>query len=506
MPAKVTLQVLKGGLDRKRYEFHERTTCVIGRARDCNIRIPDDRSNRAVSRYHCLLDISPPRISVRDFGSKNGTRINGEKIGQRALGVTAKEGREIDFPMRELENGDLVQIGGTVFRVKAGAPPRCLMCAAEILSGEKREARVRKGLYLCPACRRKEKTGLNDTARTRPAACVKCGKEIAAGQAAIGHGDMICGDCRTDTSALNRFIVTRARRNSSFKSSLKDYEILEELGAGGMGAVSLARRGDGRLVALKTLAPHAAADPQMQKMFLREVENTRALDHPNIVRLFDYGYAGGMFFFTMEYCDGGNAATLMIERGGTLDVAEAAGVILQVLDGLEYAHNVEIPSVKLADGTFGAGKGLVHRDLKPHNILLQGSGAGQVVKIADFGLAKAFDMAGLSGHTAGGVVSGSPGFTSRVQALNYRFAKPAVDVWAAAASFYFMLTGVHPREFDGGKNPWKVITEKKPTPIRERDDTIPARLAEVIDRALIDDPAIPYQTAAKFKRALEQAL
>jgi len=90
--------------------------------------------------------------------------------------------------------------------------------------------------------------------------------------------------------------------------------------------------------------------------------------------------------------------------------------------------------------------------------------------------------------------------------LNYRYVKPDVDTWAMAATFYNMLTGYYPRDFTAGVDIWLVVIQNKPVPIRERDATIPKRLAEVIDYALIDNPEIPFKTAAEFKRALEIAL
>ncbi|MBV9125107.1 MAG: FHA domain-containing protein, partial [Planctomycetes bacterium] len=83
MPAKVILQVTKGKLQGQEFVFDERTTCILGRADDCNPRLPNDIHHAAISRHHCLLDINPPDIRVRDFGSRNGTFVNGSKIGQR---------------------------------------------------------------------------------------------------------------------------------------------------------------------------------------------------------------------------------------------------------------------------------------------------------------------------------------------------------------------------------------------------------------------------------------
>jgi serine/threonine protein kinase len=177
-----------------------------------------------------------------------------------------------------------------------------------------------------------------------------------------------------------------------------------------------------------------------------------------------------------------------------------------VLDALVYAHHAAIPSVQLADGSVDSGRGLVHRDIKPQNILLAGPGDPPVVKLADFGLAKAFDRAGFSGLTRTGAVGGSVAFMPRAQIVNYKFARPEVDVWATAASLYWTLTGHAPRNFPVGSDPVAVVLREPPVPIRERSSSIPPRLAAVIDAMLVDSPRLPGTSAEEFKHALLQAL
>jgi serine/threonine-protein kinase len=129
-----------------------------------------------------------------------------------------------------------------------------------------------------------------------------------------------------------------------------------------------------------------------------------------------------------------------------------------------------------------------------------------VAKVADFGLAKSFEAAGLSGLTATGSAAGSPWFMPRQQVINFLYAKPDVDVWAVAASLYNMLTGRFPRNFPPGKDPWRVVLESASVPIQNHLPSIPAKLARVIDHALIDQPEIPIKTAAELKRQLKEAL
>jgi serine/threonine-protein kinase len=327
-------------------------------------------------------------------------------------------------------------------------------------------------------------------------------REIGEGR----QGEFICGACQAEPMQIMKKLLELARSGKRETLAIQGYEIVRELGKGGMGAVYLARHEKtGEKVALKVMLPQVALNARSKAMFLREIDSTRALKHANIVEVKDMGCSEGTFFFTLEYCDGGSVDRLMKERGGTLAIAEAGDISLQVLAGLDHAHNVEV-AVNLPDGSAERARGLVHRDLKPQNIFLSSAGKSRIAKVGDFGLAKAFDLAGLSGQTCTGSAAGTPVFMARQQVVNFKYAKPDVDVWAAAASLYFMLTGAFPREFPKGQDPWQIVLQNAAVPIRDRSSRIPPRLAEVNDQALIDKPAITFKTAAELHRALESVL
>jgi serine/threonine protein kinase len=288
----------------------------------------------------------------------------------------------------------------------------------------------------------------------------------------------------------------------SLLPGFRGYSIIQILGKGGFGEVYLAQHNQTKnFVALKVMLPAVAANDWAVQIFMRETENTKALRHPNVVTLLDYGYSESIFFFTMEYCEGGTVADLMQRQGGQLSVDIAIPIILQVLDGLEYAQNAEIPNVKLGNGGFAKGRGLVHRDLKPSNIFLCNVDGKLIVKIGDYGLAKAFDLAGLSGQTLTGTKAGTPVLMCRQQLLNYKYVQPEVDVWATAACLYNMLTGNFPRNFTSG-DPFLAVLQNNPVPIRQRDVSIPQKLAEVIDLALVEKPEIHFKSAMEFQQAL----
>jgi len=283
----------------------------------------------------------------------------------------------------------------------------------------------------------------------------------------------------------------RLKRNGEPAPAIEGYEIVRQLGIGGYGAVYLARRKkDGLLAAVKVMLARVAVQESSRKAFLHEMGLLESLRHPNIVPLLEHGALGNAFYFVMEYCDAGDVADLITRRGGRVPLGEATAIMLQALDGLACAHR----------------KGIVHRDLKPGNLLLAGNRANRVVKVSDFGLAKNFEQAGLSGMTLTGHFAGTPLFMPREQVLNFKRVKPVSDVWSIAATFYYMLTGVSPRQSPKGVDPLLAVLGGEVVPIRQIDRGIPKALAAVIDRALAVDHKKRFQGAAELRDALAKAV
>ena len=149
--------------------------------------------------------------------------------------------------------------------------------------------------------------------------------------------------------------------------------------------------------------------------------------------------------------------------------------------------------------------GLVHRDIKPANIFLTKQADGSLAaKISDFGLAKAFDMAGISGCTRTGDFYGTLGFIPKQQYLNYKYVKPEVDVWATAATLFYMLTGKTPRNFSDPTNLNRIF-ENPPAPLWDYNPYVPKVIANVIDSALDDRQTFRFKTADQLKFALQEA-
>lgn len=495
-PARVTLTLASGPDTGRQFVFEERTTCIIGRDKECLPGFPRDKKHQALSRHHCLLDIKLPDVSIRDLGSKCGTYLNGTLIGKRPETMTAEEGRCLVFKDHPLRDGDEIKLGEkgvAVFRVNIFQPTLCLDCGAWIADEQRDRCEQKPGVYQCDTCREKVVVADHPKPLRR---CAQCGKDVATEDGANRPGAFVCHACRQQPDQLLQNYQSQARARVGGVPILHGYTIQRKLGEGSMGQVWLARsEGSTQDVAVKLLIPEMAADDRAVSWFLKEMTHTSRLHHTNVVRLHKFDYTSGTIFMVLEYCDGGSVAHLMQQRGGSLPLDEAVEITLQALEGLHYAHNL-----------FGSGKGLVHRDLKPANLFLSGQGSARIAKVGDYGLAKALDEASLSSSTRAGEAAGTPYFMARQQVIDFKCAQPEVDVWAMAASLYNMLTGAVPRDFAKGGDPWLTVLEAPPVPILLRKPSLSKELAAVIDLALVEEPEIPFKTAMDFKEALESAL
>jgi serine/threonine-protein kinase len=503
MAGKVKLEVSEGPMTGKVFLFEDHDTFLFGRSSECQACLSSDPK---VSRHHFILEANPPDACVRDLGSMNGTYVNDLKHGGRGEGEDPEEGAKRQYPEVSLKDGDRVRAGDTELVVRVEVPVYCRECGRELPGAARKEHEWVDGTFICPACRDKLAAGAGKRDKPpppEPIRCKKCGKDVSKEASPQGKGDYLCTSCRAQPMELIKRLLERARAGDKGLVAIQGYTILKELGRGGMGAVYLARHErSGEQVALKVMLPQIAADERAKQMFLREVDVTKQLRHANVVEFRDAGCSDGTFFLTLEFCDGGSVDKLALASGGRLSTNDAVRIVLQALDGLDYIHNATV-SVRLADGRTAVVKGAVHRDMSPQNILL--SGPSKVAKVTDCGLAKAFETAGLSGRTRSGGVAGKLVYMPRQQIVNYKYAKPEVDVWAAAACLYNMLTGQFPRDFPRGRDPVQIILSTDAVPVRKRNPSIPAALADVIDHALRDKPEIPFKTAAELKRALEGA-
>jgi eukaryotic-like serine/threonine-protein kinase len=272
------------------------------------------------------------------------------------------------------------------------------------------------------------------------------------------------------------------------------YRLDQRLGGGGMAEVFLGStqgaEGFSRKVAIKRVLPGFSDNPSFAQMFVSEAQISAQLQHPNIVSVLDFDRdAENRLFLVMELVEGRDLDTLV--QTGVLPWAVTIFVISEVLRGLGHAHDLPVG---------GAIRGIVHRDVSPHNVLL---GINGVVKISDFGLAKARDR--IASLTAPGTVKGKLSYL----APEVSFGKPNTaqsDLFGVGSVIWEALSGE--RLFDGKTDVeiFKKIRACKVPPILERRSDVPPALAAVLDVALSAEPANRYATAVEFASALSQVM
>ena len=246
-------------------------------------------------------------------------------------------------------------------------------------------------------------------------------------------------------------------------------ELLELIGQGGMGAVYKARQTAlDRIVALKILPTEFANDPGFAERFTREAKSLARLNHPNIVTVYDFGRAGDLYYFVMEYVEGSNLRHVM--QSGQVSTTQALGIVPQICEALQFAHDASI----------------VHRDIKPENILITPAGR---VKIADFGLAKLLGLVPNTERlTATQQVMGTPQYMAPEQFERPQSVDHRTDIYSLGVVFYEMLTGELP--LGRFAAPSKKVQ-------------IDVRLDDVVLRALEKEPERRYQQAGHVKTEID---
>ncbi|MGI8883245.1 MAG: protein kinase domain-containing protein [Pyrinomonadaceae bacterium] len=430
----VTLRVVAGPQVGRVFTFEQHETFMIGRGEDSHFCLPQDRF---FSRHHCILEIAPPQIFLRDLGSTNGTFVNGIRV------ETA-----------HLKSGDRIQGGETVLEVEiktdylqSSVPLHLQSTSPSIITVE----------------------------------CLNCGlladAEASRPDAKLSY---LCDECRT-----------KLRQNPQ---PIPNFQMIRILGQGGMGSVMLARaEKDGRAVAVKTLLPEVAVSEQSLKRFLREIEVSASLKHPNIVGYIEHGTHNGIVYLVTEYITGLDASKVAKQHGGKLPYQVVIKIIEQSLAALDFAHK----------------QGFVHRDVKEQNILLEGNFPNVTAKITDFGLAKSFKQTGMSGVTMVGDVAGTIAYMPPEQVRDFKEVRPPSDIYATGMTAYSLLTGAHALDISpkaGISETVKAIFEKPIIPIANRSNEVPPKVAYVIERALIKDVENRWRTAGEMRQALLQAI
>ena len=292
---------------------------------------------------------------------------------------------------------------------------------------------------------------------------------------------------------LTPFQVNRLLQGRGAELQLGPYIVLERLGEGGMGEVFKARHPTmDRLVALKRIRKERLTSPDAVRRFYQEVRAAARLAHPNVVYALDTFQAGDTHVLVMEYVEGVDLARL-VQQSGPLPVAQACEYVRQAALGLQHAHE----------------RGLVHRDIKPHNLLVASATAGDtqfaepVIKILDMGLARLIDAGDdTAALTQEGAVMGTPDYIAPEQARQAQTVDIRSDLYSLGCTLYFLLSGRPP--FASGTLAEKLLSHvmDQPEPIQRLRPETPAHVAAVVHRLMAKRPEDRFQTPRELAEAL----
>ncbi|MSU78879.1 MAG: serine/threonine protein kinase [Gemmataceae bacterium] len=252
-------------------------------------------------------------------------------------------------------------------------------------------------------------------------------------------------------------------------SMLGAYKLLKKIGQGGMGAVYKGQKDNGPIVAIKVLAKELAAKESYVARFKREADVMKKLNHPNILGCHEYNNEKGYYYIVMDFVEGGSVES-WLKKLGKFSIGDAFHIILKTAEGLQHAHE----------------QGLIHRDIKPDNLLITKDG---VIKVADLGLAKDTEDLSLTKTGAG---AGTPIYMAPEQARDVKHVDARVDIYALGVMFYVFLTGQTPFQ---GTTFIELISAKekgKFDSIRKYNNEVPSRVDLIVDKMMSKDPKLRF--------------
>jgi eukaryotic-like serine/threonine-protein kinase len=317
--------------------------------------------------------------------------------------------------------------------------------------------------------------------------CGKCSTPLPFADATISPTAMGSGSVIGRTEAWSVAVTPRPSSEAASKGQLEPgtvladrFEILQLLGQGGMGAVYKARDTElERLVALKLIRPDLASHPEILRRFKQELILAREVTHRNVIRIFDLGQAHGIKFITMEYVEGRDLRGLLQEKG-KMTAEEAVPIVIQIASALDAAHTA----------------GVVHRDLKPQNTMVDKDGR---VYVMDFGIARSLETPGM---TQTGALMGTPEYMSPEQAKGEKVDARS-DLFALGIIFYEMLTGTSPFKAETAMATMFKRTKERATPLSQLNIGAPGVISDIVTKCLEMEPEQRYQSARAIVDDLE---
>jgi hypothetical protein len=493
---KVALTVVAGPRIGTVMEFSEPRGFIIGRAENADFRLPED--DLYVSRHHVYLEICPPSCRVRDLGAVNPPLLNDKPVQEADLG-----------------DGDTLELGYTRFKVAVTGVPaplpevRCLTCGKQIDAPPDGDAPT-----LCPQCLAAKLSAPTPAMIGEMASCAFCDADLSSVANKDGRAE-----------ELKNIVVYSCPQCLPYDDHVRGraiggFNLVRSLGEGGMGVVYLAHHTlTGRLVALKQIK--GLRDEHSVKRFERESMFLQTIVHENIVRCLHTGTHSEGPYFVSEFVPDGDLEQLVEKEGGKLPPDRAIAIITQVLAGVGFLHK----------------KDIVHRDIKPQNILVRLSAdKSDVVKLTDFGLAKCHSEAGGVRLTKPKTAMGTLMYMPPEQIKDAAGVRAHADLYAVGVTLYYILTGSYtfdfptpaevaelqrqkPEQFKSPeevlgwimranrvKHPFLIILNEDPVPVRDRNASIPKKLADTVDKAVRKDPEKRFGSAMDFQKALRESL
>ena len=435
---RVTLRVIAGPHTGRTFTFDQHETFLIGRSETAHFCLPEDRY---FSRNHCILEIAPPQIFLRDLGSTNGTYINGQRVESIYL-----------------KSGDHIQGGETVLGVE--------VTTESVPKFSSRTERTEQIISVVPS--------------VITIQCLNCGI-ISKAEASRPDAKLsfVCDDCRE-----------KLKKNPQ---PIPNYQMIRILGQGGMGSVMLARAAaDGRVVAIKTLLPEVAVSEQSLKRFMREIEVAASLRHQNIVSYIEHGTHNGIVYLVTEFVGGMDASKLAKQRGGKLDYREVVKIVEQTLAALDFAHangfvhrDIKEQNI-LVDGNYP-------------NYVAKLTDFGLAKSFKQTG------MSGVTmvGDVAGTIAYMPPEQVRDFKDVRPPADIYAMGMTAYTLLTGTHALDISPRA--GIAETVKAIFEKPLVPIVIRNSEVPSQIAYVIEKAIAKEPENRWHTAGEMREALLRA-